>query len=505
VGEQVSVNLAGFARRWRPAQIQELVKGLTMQAWIEAETRGADFGDERLNRRYEVLLDHLSDKPTLSIPAACGGLAETAAAYRFFDNDKTDAAKVLKPHHDATVERIRAQKVAIVAQDTTEIELTRKQQRVGGPLNDESRWGLYSHPLLAMTPERVPLGVVTATIWSRDSEEFAKSQEEKRRARKAKRIEEKESRRWLEGYHSASALAAETPGTTIVAVSDSEGDIYECLQAGAKGEAEYIVRGCQDRALLEEEYPLLLQTLACKAVIGKMKICVSKRDACTRDESKKRKWAREARNARVTIRSAKILLRGPGRPGAKLPDIYVNAILVKEEHPPKGEEPIEWLLLTSLPIETFAEVTKVIGYYCCRWEIEIYFRVLKSGCKIQELQFERQDRLEVCLAMYMIVAWRVLYVLMLGRNCPKMPCDAVLSEAEWKSVYVIVTNEEAPAKPPLLTDMMKMIAELGGYLGRKHDGPPGPKTTWIGLQRMRDFAVAWSAFGPRTAKRCVER
>lgn len=474
-----------------------------MQAWIETEVQGADFGDKRLNRRYELLLDRLSDKPTLSIPAACRGLAETNAAYRFFDNDKTDAAQVLQPHRDATVARIRTHAVVIVAQDTTEIELVRKQERVGGPLNDESRYGLYLHPLLAMTPQRVPLGVVAAKMWSRDPVEFAKSQKEKRLARKAKPIEEKESVRWLEGYHSACALAAATPATMIVAVSDSEGDIYECLQAGTSGAAQYIVRGCQDRALRDEDQALLLQTLACKAPLGTMKIRVSKREASTGDETKKRKKPRAGRSARVTIRAAKVLLRGPARPGSKLPDINVNAIRVTEENPPPGEEPIEWLLLTSLPIEKFAAVTTVLDYYCCRWEIEIYFRTLKSGCKIEELQFERQDRFEVCLAMYMIVAWRVLHVLMLGRACPKMRCDAVFSEAEWKSVYVIATNEDAPAKPPLLSAMVKLIAELGGYLNRKQDGPPGPQTTWIGLQRMRDFAIAWTTFGPRDRRKDV--
>jgi len=474
-----------------------------MQAWIQAETKGADFGDERLNRRYELLLDRLSDKPTLSIPAACRGWTETAAAYRFFDNDKTDAAKVLKPHHDATVERIRASKVVIVAQDTTEVELTRPQEKVGGPLSDEWHWGIYVHPLLALTPERVPLGLVEATIWSRDPEEFAKSQEEKRRARKAKPLEEKESVRWLRGYQSACAVAIQTPQTTIVAVSDSEADIYECLQAGGQGEAKFITRGCQDRAVLDEACPLLMETLACRAILGTMKIHVSKREASTGDKTKKRKQAREARIARVSVRSARVLLRGPARPGGKLSPVYVNVVLVKEEKPPQGEEAIEWVLFTSLPIETFAEVTQAIDYYCCRWEIEVYFRTLKSGCKIEDLQLERQDRYEVCLALYMIVAWRVLYVLMLGRMCPKMRCDAVLSEAEWKSMYVIARNEQPPAKPPLLSDMVTMIAELGGYLNRKHDGPPGPTTMWIGLQRMRDFAVAWAAFGPGTAKRYV--
>jgi hypothetical protein len=246
-----------------------------MQAWIEAETHGADFGDERLKRRYELLLDRLSDKPTVSIPAACRGLAETTAAYRFFDSDRTDAAGVLRPHYQATLARVRAHPVVLVAQDTTEIELVRKQERVGGPLNDASRWGLYLHPLLALTPQRVPLGVVTAQIWSRDPQEFGKSQQEKRRVRKAKSIEEKESGRWLEGYRGACALAAQAPDTTVIAVSDSEGDIYECLQAGEGGKANYIVRGCQDRAVLGEGLPLLVQSLACKAVLGRMRIRVS--------------------------------------------------------------------------------------------------------------------------------------------------------------------------------------------------------------------------------------
>src|SRR6185295_182121 len=267
--------------------------------------------------------------------------------------------------------------------------------------------------------------------------------------------------------------------------------------------AEWIVRGCHDRNLAEEKTSLL-QSLACTAALGKMTIWVSKRDTSSGD-GRKRKQARDGRKANVTIRAARLLLSPPPRTGKKLSPVYVNAILVREEKPPAGEEPIEWLLITSLPIETFTEVGTVIEYYCCRWEIEIYFRVLKSGCKIEELQFEREDRLQVCLALYLIVAWRVLYVLMLGRECPNLCCDAVLSEAEWKSVYVIARDEPAPKQPPTIQVMIPLIAGLGGYLGRKCDGPPGPQTMWIGLQRMRDFAIAWAAFGPAHAKRCVER
>jgi hypothetical protein len=447
----------------------------------------------------------LSDKPSLSIPAACGGRAETAAAYRFFDNDKTDPPKVLQPHRHATLERVRAEAVVISAQDTTELDLTRKHEKVGGPLDDGHRWGLYMHPVLVMTPQRVPLGVVDAEMWSRDPAKLAKTAHERRKERRDKPFEDKESYRWLTGYETACQIAAEAPNTQVVCVSDSEADIYECFLAGARDDAkraEWIVRGCQDRALAEGDEKNLLALLACQAPLGTLTIQVSKREATT-GNGRKRQQPRESREATVTVRAVRTLLRAPYRPDGKLSPVYVNAILVREENPPAGEEPIEWLLVTSLPIATFAEACTVISYYCCRWEIEVFFRVLKSGCKIEELQFEREDRLQVCLAMYLIVAWRVLYVLKLGRECPEMSCDAIFSEAEWKSVYVITQGKPAPKTPPSLKEMIPMIAGMGGYLGRKHDGPPGPKTMWIGLQRMRDFAAAWAAFGPAAAKSCV--
>lgn len=475
-----------------------------MQAWIEMETKGADFGDQRLEARYQLLLEQLSDKPSLSIPAACGGQAETAAAYRFFDNEKTDVSKVLAPHRQATLARVCAEAVVIAAQDTTEIDLTRKQEKVGGPLNDTNHWGLYAHPVLVMTPQRVPLGVVHVEMWSRDVEEFDKSAEQRRNERRHKTFAEKESYRWRQGYDAACQVAAEAPKTKVVCVSDSEGDIYECFLAGAcggVGRAEWIVRGCQDRAVVEEE-KRLLPLLMSQACLGHLTIGVSKREATT-GNGRKRQLPRESREAKVTVRSVRTLLSPPHRPGERLAAVWVNAILVREENPPTGEEPIEWLLLTSLPVETFAEACMVIDYYCCRWEIEVYFRVLKSGCKIEDLQFQQEERFQVCLALYIIVAWRVLHVLKLGRECPEMSCEAVFTEAEWKSVYVIANRTAAPKKAPSLGTIIPMIASMGGYLGRKNDGPPGPQTMWIGLQRMRDFAIAWSAFGPPTAKKCV--
>lgn len=476
-----------------------------MNAWIENETRTADFGDERLDRRFGLLLGRLADKPSLSIPAACEGLAETQAAYRFFDNEEVTSEKVLRPHRDATLERVRGQKVVIVAQDTSELDLTRKQEKVGGPLNDKSRWGLFVHPLLVMTPERVPLGVWQAEFFSRDADEFDRPQAVKRRERREKPYEEKESVRWRDGYHGACALAGEVPETLVVCVSDSESDIYECFvdgahdgaPDGARARAEWIVRACQDRAVCGSTAGLYA-TVAATTVLGRETIEVSKRDALS-SEDRKRQKARTARTAIVTIRAAQVELRPPARPDGKLPKATINVVLVEEEDPPPGEEPIRWILLTSLPIDTYEAVRRVIAYYTCRWEIEVFFRVYKGGCRIEDLQLETEARLKVAAAIYLIVAWRVLYLLMMGRECPDVPCTVAFSDDEWQSVYTIVKKTKLPRRVPTLLEMIEMIASLGGHLGRKHDGPPGPKTMWIGLQRMRDFTAAWIAFGPRSA------
>jgi hypothetical protein len=152
--------------------------------------------------------------------------------------------------------------------------------------------------------------------------------------------------------------------------------------------------------------------------------------------------------------------------------------------------------LTSLSVESLEDAMFVINCYVLRWKIELYFRILKVGCGIEKLQFETVARFERCLAMYMIVAWRVFYAMMLGRECPDISCEAIFAEEEWQSLYVIVKKQPPPKSPPPLGEAMKIVASLGGYLGRKGDGPPGPQTTWIGMQRVKDFAIAWQAFGP---------
>jgi len=176
--------------------------------------------------------------------------------------------------------------------------------------------------------------------------------------------------------------------------------------------------------------------------------------------------------------------------------VTVNAVLVSEADPPPGDEPVEWLLLTSLPVDDVEQVRQVVQFYCVRWMIEVFFRVLKSGCRVEERRFEHIDRLLACLAVYIVAAWRTLYVCRLGRGCPEMSCEAVFEAAEWKSVWKVVQRQDPPRKPPPLGMMVRLVAQLGGYVNRKRTDQPGPQTVWIGLQRMHDFALCWQLFGP---------
>ena len=180
----------------------------------------------------------------------------------------------------------------------------------------------------------------------------------------------------------------------------------------------------------------------------------------------------------------------------------MNVVLVSERNPPQGEQAIEWILLTTLPISTLDEILTIIEYYTCRWMIEVFFKTLKSGCNVESLQFEEMDRLLPCLAMYLIVAWRVLMICRLGRSMPETNCEMVFDDSEWKSTYRIMHPEEKlPSTPPTMHTMIMMIGELGGWVatpGKKE--MPGPQTTWIGLQRVYDFARAWKMFGPEAEK-----
>lgn len=481
--------------------------------WAVEEMAGVDLNDQRLNQRVTRILSALGERPTASIPAACGGRTEMTAAYRFFDNDKATYAKILEPHVAHTRERVRAQKVVLCVQDTSEIELTRPQQQVAGagPLAAGSRQGIFLHLLEAFTPDGTPLGSIWSHIWARDEAALQTPPQDKRKQRKAAPIEAKESFRWLQGLRHTRALAEECPDVTCVCVADSESDIYE-LFAEPRGETNpvhWLIRLCQDRALAgnPEEEEAAVQARLIRAGVAQAPVLFTKEIAVrgrvpkVSCEDRGRRQPRQGRQAVVEVRAATLTLRPPSRPGRPLPEVTVNVVWVREVNPPADDVPVEWLLVTTLPIDDIEQVREIIQYYCVRWMIEVLFRTLKSGCRVEERRFERVERLERCLAVYAIVAWRTLYVCRLGRSCPDLDCEAVFEPSEWKSVWMAVHRQSPPKKSPRLAEMVRLIAQLGGYVNRPNrEDPPGPQTVWLGLQRMRDLAWGWDTFGPGAKK-----
>jgi hypothetical protein len=444
---------------------------------LAAELNCIELGDRRLNRRARRLLEKLGEKPTLSIPAACGGWGETRAAYRLFDHPEVTAARVLAPHIACTEERLRAHPRVLCIQDTTELDYTTKKGIADlGPLNYEGRWGMYLHPTLAITPERVPLGVLDLYSWTRAPGSLGQEKDANRP------LEEKESVRWVDGFARVNELAEQLSETRLTYIADREGDLYDLFVEAPCPEhgADWLVRVQHQERLLADGRKL-------RAVIDAAAVLTEitfERPASN---------GRRARSVHQQIKVVRVTLKAPSRPDRTLPEVTVTALLATEAQPPAGEEPLDWLLLTNLPVGTPEEAIEKLTWYLCRWQIEVYFKVLKSGCRVEQLQLEKRERLEPALAFYMIIAWRVLFLTMLGRECPEMPCDCVFADEEWKAVYLVTQRKPPPQQPPSLDTMVRMVATLGGFLNRKSDGFPGPKTLWIGLQRVPDFVLALEA------------
>lgn len=472
---------------------------------IAVELDGIDLGDRRLNQRSVKMIEALAADPQASVNGAVNGWGDTQAAYRFFNNPAVTPEQILLPHRQATVRRMQEQPVVLLVQDTTELDYTAHPPRDAGRLNCAERRGWYQHVELAVTPERLPLGVVATESFERDPD--APSQRQRGVRRTGEPIEDKESFRWLKGYRHACELAAQCPATRIVSVADREADIYDIFveaqpdpeadESESQGRADYLIRAKQDRCTPERDpagsdktFRKVRDEIAAAKLLTTLTIELSQTPQ------------RAARQAVLEVRAMTITVKPPhARSG--LPAITHQVVLVEEINGPGDGTDVSWLLLTTLPIDTIEQVLKIVAYYVARWSIETYFRTLKTGCQVEELRLETQARLLNCLAFYQIIAWRIVYLTHLNRTCPELPCTAVFADHEWKPVWRVVHKQPLPKHTPTLNEFLKLLTHLGGYNNRAKELPPGPQPLWIGLRRMLDFSTAWLAFGPETAGTCV--
>ena len=441
-------------------------------SWADEELSSLSFGDIRLDRLAITLVEALAIKPETSIPDKCGTWSATIAAYRLIDNKKVTSEKLLDSHTQASIARMNKEKVVLLIEDTTQLDYTKHKSITGlGPLYQSYQRGMFLHLMLATTPERTPLGVIRAKYYIRDVKESPEGEPEEHVV-DLRPFEEKESYRWFEGYQMANEYAKKTTAT-IVFMGDRESDIKRIHKEAVSQTAKIVIRAKHNRILESGDH--LKETVLKTVPVGINQFTMPARPG------------HKAREVTQKLYGTTVVL--PADMDGEEP-YAVNVVIAEEINTPAGEEPITWMLITTLPVKTAEDIRLVIEYYLCRWDIEMFFKVLKTGCKVEELQFESVKRLQTAITLNLIVAHRILMMAKLGRETPDVPADCIFDEEEWQLAYKLRNKTKPlPTTVPRLHDVILWVAMLGGFLGRKHDGEPGTTTLWRGLSKIQNYLI----------------
>jgi len=455
---------------------------------VTQEFCGADLSDKRLDRRLIKTAQQLARSPTAPINEACGDWANTQAAYRLFDNPKASVQAILRPHSDATVKRMGAHGGPVLAiQDTVFFSYGQHPKTRGlGPIgksNNAGERGLIMHNALAFTTAGVPLGVLSQRIWARQAVPEEGYQEKIERLQ-CTPMEEKESSKWLEALRET--VARTPPGVKVITVADRESDFFEFITQAQEQRALYLIRARTDRRLVPEDSAgstSILEAIVDASVLGAWTVEIPSNGK------------RKARTASVEVRIAQVTIKPPHRRGqakasASMEPVTVNVIAATEVSPPAGTDAISWVLLTNLPVKSFAAAAEKINWYAQRWGIETWHKVLKSGCKVEDCLLETAERLQRYLTLFSIIGVRLMHVAYLARVQPQAPATDVFSQEEIEALHIHATQTLPPANPPTLREVVRIVGRLGGHLGRAGDGEPGLTVLWRGWLRLyEDVAI----------------
>jgi hypothetical protein len=441
----------------------------------------APLPDARLRARATCLITTLAAQAEATLAQALAGWAPLKAAYRFFANPRVTPAAILASERPACLARLAAERLVLVLQDTTDLDFTAHPAVRGlGPLSTGKggeHWGVKVHSALVVAPEtRVALGLLAQQLWRRDPAARGSRTQKRQRPTAVK-----ESGRWL-AVEQASLVGL--PATTLaVTVADREGDIFAWFAAPRPAHAHLLVRAAQVQRCLADG-TTLLDTVAQAPLLGRYQVAVAAAPG------------RAARMAVCSVRVAAVALkqpvpRPPGTP--KHAPVPVTAILVREATlPADGSAPLCWLLVTTLARSSWEDACRAVSWYTLRWLVERYHYVLKTGCRVEDLQLETADRLLRAVAVFCLVAVAVLALTYLPREQPDVPCTVALTDAEWQTLVALRPALATPGgQPPALGAATLAIAQLGGFLGRKGDGEPGALTLWRGFTRLRDHTIGW--------------
>jgi hypothetical protein len=455
--------------------------------WTEREVDGAAFKDARLGRRCAEVLKQIGDAMGESIPYACQDWSNTKAAYRFFSNARVDEGDILSGHFSATRARCDAfEGPILLLQDTTEFSFQRANvNAVGvtksvnsgrdkqGRVRHHTLCGMLMHSSLAVTTQGLPLGLAAVKFWTRKKFKGTKALKRKVNPTRVP-IEKKESVRWLENFRQSIELLGRP--ARFIHVGDRESDIFELYCLTRELGSHFLVRTCVDRLAGDGDH-----TIADEMNTTKLK-------GLHRIEV--RTGNGEMTKVALEIRFKRIIVQPPIGKQKRYPALDLTVIHATERGAPKGRKPIIWKLITDLPVRGRAEAIEKINWYAMRWKIEMFHKVLKSGCQAEASKLRTAERLANLMAVFCILSWRVLWLTMLARAEPEISPSVAFTEHEIALLDQLVTdagNRKAPHGT--LSFYLIKLARLGGYLARAGDSPPGSVVVWRGLARLTNIEI----------------
>jgi hypothetical protein len=436
-----------------------------MQVNLKEEMTYLSLGDKRRDKRFIKIVEQKISHPCNSIPETGKTWSDIKMTYEFYDNDKVSETQIASCIQKATVDRC-LKKAVLNILDTTNISFSSSAEGLGyidGAVGE----GLMVHNSLAVDEQGCPLGLLSQKIWARD-----KSQMGKRKFRNSKDISEKESYRWIESIKHAENLLKDVP--LVIHIADRESDIYELFAIPRATNSELLIRATHDR----------------KTLLGNnMWEEIERGNVLTIFELDIPKVASEGgQKLKMEVRADMVMLSPPvGK--THLPSLIVYGIVVRQAD--KKENGLEWRLISTMPVKTAAEAMQCVQRYSYRWRIERFHYILKSGCRLEDLQLRNVNALRKAIIIYSLCAFKIMEMLHLSRTQPNQPCTNYFSEKEWRILsslsnkYPVIKNHA-----PTLQECVKMIAKLGGYLARNSDGPPGIKNLWRGLQKFNTILQA---------------
>ena len=457
--------------------------------WWESELAGCVFADARLGQRLHKLIERMGGAIGASLPLACQDWANTKAAYRFFSNDRVSEDEILAGHFCATRDRAAAVGGTIlVLQDTTEFTYQRERpEAIGitysvnsgkdkaGRMRTHTVCGLLMHSSLAVTTDGLPLGLSAVKFWSR--QKFKGTAALKRHINPTRvPIEQKESFRWLENMRQSTELLGEP--ARCVHIGDRESDIYELFCTAQELGTHFLVRTCVDR-LAGDGGHTIADEMGETRLKGVHRVEV--RDGKGRIET-----------ASLKLRYRRIHVLPPIGKQKRYPALSLTVIHAKERGRPADRPAIEWKLITNLPVTNRAAVIEKLRWYAQRWKIEVFHKVLKSGCRAEEARLRTAERLVRLIAVFCILAWRVFWMTMMRRAAPEAVPQLVPTKAEIDILDRLVPDKDkSPSGGPTLSSYLTKVAQLGGYLARTRDPPPGNTVIWRGLSRLTDINLGF--------------